>query len=94
MAATGTEARFFAPLYWLAHHLVWWFLRGFYRIRIRGTENIPWRGPVVLAALAENVMLENVPKRCLVKQSEHTYVVERSAVMDICRSDDTLNKIM
>lgn len=28
------------------------------------------------------------------RESEHTYVVERSAVMDICRSDDTLNKIM
>ena len=50
MAATGTESRFFAPLYWLSHRLVWWFLRGFYRIRIRGVENIPWRGPVVLAA--------------------------------------------
>lgn len=50
MAGTGTEARFFAPLYWLSHRLVWWFLRGFYRIEIRGTENIPWRGPVVLAA--------------------------------------------
>ena len=50
MAATGTESRFCAPLYWFAHRLVWWFLRGFYRIRIRGTGNIPWRGPVVLAA--------------------------------------------
>ncbi|MCR5251156.1 MAG: glycoside hydrolase family 127 protein [Lachnospiraceae bacterium] len=31
-------------------------------------------GPIVLAALAENVCLENVPKRCLMKQSEHVYV--------------------
>ena len=50
MAASGTEGRFFAPLYWLSHRLVWWFLKGFYRIQIRGTGNIPWKGPVVLAA--------------------------------------------
>ncbi len=30
--------------------MVWWFLRGIYRIEIRGTGNIPWKGPVVLAA--------------------------------------------
>lgn len=50
MAATGTESRFFAPLYWTARRVVWWYLRAVHRLEIRGTENIPWRGPVILAA--------------------------------------------
>ena len=50
MAATGTESRFFAPLYWTARRVVWWYLRAVHRLEIRGTENIPCRGPVILAA--------------------------------------------
>lgn len=42
--------RFSPALYWTARRLVWWFLRGIYRIEVRGTGNIPWKGPVVLAA--------------------------------------------
>ncbi len=45
-----SEPRFSPALYWTARRLVWWFLRGIYRIEIRGTGNIPWKGPVVLAA--------------------------------------------
>ena len=51
MAATGTKSRFCPPLYWTARRVVWWFLRAVHRLEIRGTENIPWRGPVILAAL-------------------------------------------
>lgn len=38
------------PLYWASRRTVWYFLRCKYNLQIAGVENIPWRGPVILAA--------------------------------------------